>query len=462
MVRTEALVVGSGPGGYVAAIRLGQLGVQTTLVEKDRLGGICLNVGCIPSKALIRLARLKKRIESSQALGIETTGLRVDMKKVQAFKSRVVDRLVEGVEFLCKANKVKVVKGRAQFRGPHTIDVQAGNARETYEAKNVIIATGSRSFEIPGFPFDGKHIISSTETLELTEVPRDFVVIGGGVTGLEIGTMYAQFGSRVTIIELLDQLLPGMDPELVRVLERALRKLGVTSHVKAKAKTYKNGKVIVELSDGKEIAVEADKVLVSVGRKPNSDQIGLETTGVAVDELGFIKVDKRQKTNVEGIYAIGDVTGPPLLAHKGSKEGIIAAEVIAGLKSVADFRAIANVAYTDPEIATVGMNEAQAKAAGYDPIVGKFPFTALGRAVLAGETDGFVKIVADRQSQAVLGVHIVGSEVADMISEGALAIEMGATLEDIGFTIHPHPTLPEALMEAAEAATGKAIHIART
>ncbi len=456
------MVVGSGPGGYVAAIRLGQLGVQTTLVEKDRLGGICLNVGCIPSKALIRLARLKKRIESSQALGIETTGLRVDMKKVQAFKSRVVDRLVEGVEFLCKANKVKVVKGRAQFRGPHTIDVQAGNARETYEAKNVIIATGSRSFEIPGFPFDGKHIISSTETLELTEVPRDFVVIGGGVTGLEIGTMYAQFGSRVTIIELLDQLLPGMDPELVRVLERALRKLGVTSHVKAKAKTYKNGKVIVELSDGKEIAVEADKVLVSVGRKPNSDQIGLETTGVAVDELGFIKVDKRQKTNVEGIYAIGDVTGPPLLAHKGSKEGIIAAEVIAGLKSVADFRAIANVAYTDPEIATVGMNEAQAKAAGYDPIVGKFPFTALGRAVLAGETDGFVKIVADRQSQAVLGVHIVGSEVADMISEGALAIEMGATLEDIGFTIHPHPTLPEALMEAAEAATGKAIHIART
>jgi dihydrolipoamide dehydrogenase len=461
MPQTEALVIGGGPGGYVAAIKLGQLGIQTTLVERDRLGGICVNVGCIPSKALIRLARLKKRIEAAQALGIETTGLRVDMTKLQAFKKRVVDRLVEGTEYLCRANKVSVVKGQARFSGPHTVDVESGRSKETYTAKNIIIATGSRSFEIPSLPFDGEHIITSTEALELTEIPANLVVIGGGVTGLEIGTMYAQFGSRVTVIELLDQLLPGMDVELVRVLERALKKIGVTSYVKAKAKAFKNGEVTAELSDGKEITVEADKVLVTVGRRPNSDQIGLASTGVAVDERGFIKVDKQQKTNVEGIYAIGDVTGPPLLAHKGSKEGIVAAEVIAGRKASADFRAIANVVYTDPEIATVGMGENQARAAGYDPAVGKFPFTALGRAVLAGETDGFVKIIADRESEVVLGVHIVGAEVADMISEAALAIEMGATLEDIGFTIHPHPTLPEAMMEAAEAAKGKAIHFVR-
>jgi dihydrolipoamide dehydrogenase len=354
------------------------------------------------------------------------------------------------------------VKAEAKFVGAHSVEVHTGTGTETYDCKNVVIATGSRPFDLPGFSFDGQRIISSTEALDLTEVPNNFVVVGGGVTGLEIGVTYAQLGSHVTVIEMLDQLLPGIDMELVRVLERSLKKLGVVWHVKAKAKAYRDGKVHVELSDSKELTVDADKVLLSVGRRPNTDQVGLEKAGVVVDSRGFIKVDKQLRTNVTGIYAIGDVTGPPLLAHKGSKEGIVAAEVIAGKNSMADFRAVANVVFTDPEIATVGMTETHAKEAGYDSIVGKFPFSALGRAVLAAEPEGFVKIVADRQSKVILGVHTVGAEVGDIISEGALAVEMGATLEDVGFTIHPHPTLPEAIMEAAEAADGKAIHIVRT
>jgi len=274
--------------------------------------------------------------------------------------------------------------------------------------------------------------------------------------------MYAELGSKVTVIELLDQLLPGVvtDIEIIRVLERAFRKLGIEYHVKSRAKEYRDGKVYAVLADGKEVALPCDKVLVSVGRRPNSDQIDLEKTGVKTDH-GWIQVDKKMRTNIPGIYAIGDVVGPPLFAHKASKDGIIAAEVIAGMNSEASYRGIAWSIFTDPEISSVGLTEAQAKEKGYDPLVGKFPFTALGRALLAGETEGFVKIVADKKSELVLGVHVVGPEASDIISEAALAIEMGATLEDISFTIHPHPTLPEAIMEAAEAAQGKAIHIMR-
>ena len=271
--------------------------------------------------------------------------------------------------------------------------------------------------------------------------------------------MYAQLGTKVTVIEMLEQLLPGTDIDLVRIVERSLRRLGIQYHVKSKAKEYKDGKVYASLEDGKEASFEADKVLVAVGRRPNSDQIGLDTVGVTTDSHGFIQVNKKMQTNIPEIYAIGDVVGPPMLAHKASKEGIVAAEVIGGLNSEADFRAIPGVVFTDPEIATVGLTEAQAKEKGYEPIVGKFPFTALGRALIAGETEGFTKIVGDKQSSLVLGVHIVGAEASDLISEAALAIEMGATLEDIGLTVHPHPTLPEAIMEAAEAAKGKAIHI---
>jgi dihydrolipoamide dehydrogenase len=457
--KTEAVVLGSGPGGYVAAIRLGQLGKETILVEKDSLGGVCLNIGCIPSKSLIRVAKLKKRIEAAKQIGLEVSGIKIDFSKVQAWKQGVVNRLTSGIEYLCKGNNVKIIKGEGIFKGADELEVRTTSGTEAIETKNTVIATGSRPFELPSFKFDGTNILSSTEALDLEEIPKNFVVIGGGVTGLEMGTMYAELGSKVTVIEMLDQLLPGTDIDLVRIVERALRRLNVDYHVKSKAKEYRNGKVSAVLEDGREATFDADKVLVTVGRQPNSDRIGLEKTGVKTDSHGYIQVDKRMQTNVAGIYAIGDVVGPPMLAHKASKEGIVAAEVVAGMNSEADFRAIAGVIFTDPEIATVGLTETQAKEKGYDPIVGKFPFTALGRALLAGDTEGFVKIVADKNSDLVLGVHIVGAEASDMISEGALAIEMGATLEDIGFTIHPHPTLPESIMEAAEAAKGKAIHI---
>src|SRR3972149_2429152 len=457
--KAEAVVIGSGPGGYVAALRLRQLGKETILIEKDRLGGVCLNMGCIPSKALIRVAKLKKQIDAAKQIGLEVTGLTIDFAKVQAWKQSVVDRLTSGVEYLCKGNNVKVIKGEARFKSPHELEVRTASGIETIETTNAIIATGSRAVEIPGFKFDGTHVITSTDALELKEIPKNFVVIGGGVTGLEIATMYAQLGSKVTVIEMLDQLLPGVDLELVRIIERTFRKLGVDYHVKSKAREYRDRKVYAVLEDGKEASYPADKVLVTVGRRPNSDNLELEKTGVKTDEHGWILADKKLQTNVPGIYAIGDVIGPPMYAHKASKEGIIVTEVIAGMSSEADFRAIAWAIFTDPEIASVGLTEAQAKEKGYDPIVGKFPFTALGRALIVGETEGFVKIVADKSSDLVLGVHIVGAEASDMISEAALAIEMGSTLEDIGFTIHPHPTLPEGLMEAAEAAKGKAIHI---
>jgi dihydrolipoamide dehydrogenase len=458
--KAEVVVLGSGPGGHTAAIRLGKLGKETILIEKDkRLGGVCLNVGCIPSKALIRVAKLKKQIDAARQIGFDVSGLRIDFAKTQVWKQSVVERLTSGVEFLCKSNNVTIIKGEGKFTGPNVLEVRTASGTETIEAKNTIIATGARAVEIPGFKFDGTHVITSTEALELTEIPKNFVVIGGGVTGLEMGTMYAQLGSKVVVIEMLDQLLPGVDIELVRIVERTFRRLGVEYHVKSRAKEYRDGKVYAVLEDGKETAYPADKVLVTVGRRPNSDNIGLEKTGVKTDSHGWILADKKLQTNVPGIYAIGDVIGPPMYAHKASKEGIIAAEVITGMSSEADFRAIAWAIFTDPEIASVGLTEAQAKEKGYDPIVGKFPFSALGRAQIAGETEGFVKVVADKSSDLLLGMHIVGPEASDLISEGALAIEMGATLEDIGLTIHPHPTLPEAVMEAAEAAKGKAINI---
>jgi len=458
--KAEVVVIGGGPGGYVAAIRLGQLGKDTVLVEKENLGGVCLNIGCIPSKALIRVAKLKNRVEAAKQIGLEIGDMRVDMEKVQAWKETVVSRLVSGVEYLCKNNHVRIIKGEAKFNGPNTIEVKSATGTEIIETKNTIIATGTRPVEISGFKFDGTTVVTTTEMLALRQIPKNLVVVGAGVSGLEMATMYAQLGSKVTVIELLDQLLPGvvMDGEIVKIVERAFRKLGVEYHVKSRAKEYREGKVFVTLEDGKEAEFLCDLVLVSVGRRPNSDQLDIEKAGVKTDH-GWIQVNKKLQTNVPGIYAIGDVIGPPLFAHKASKDGVVAAEVIAGMSSEADYRGVAWAIFTDPEISSVGLTEAQAKEKGYDPVVGKFPFTALGRALLAGESEGFVKIVADKESELVLGVHIIGPEASDLISEAALAVEMGATLEDIGFTIHPHPTLPEAIMEAAEAAKGKAIHI---
>ncbi|HYW01905.1 MAG TPA: dihydrolipoyl dehydrogenase [Candidatus Acidoferrum sp.] len=455
----EAAILGSGPGGYVAAIRLGQLGKQTALIEKANLGGVCLNIGCIPSKALMQVARLKRRIEIAKQMGMEVSDLKIDFIKTQTWKQNIVNRLTSGVEYLCKSNNVDIIKGEGKFQSPHEIIVTTSTGTETIETKNTVIATGSRAMQIPGLEFDGTNVISSTEALELQQIPPNFVVVGGGVTGLEMATMYAELGSKVTVIEMLDQLLPGVDIELVRIIERSLRRLGIDYHVKSKAKEYREGQLRAILEDGTEAMFTASKVLVSVGRRPNSDNIGLDRAGVKTNPQGWLQTDKHMETNVPGIYSIGDVNGPPLFAHKASKEGIVAAESIAGMKSEADFRAIPWAIFTDPEIASAGLTESQAREKGYDPIIGKFPFTALGRALLAGETEGFVKVVADKNSELVLGIHIVGPEASDLISEAALAIEMGATLRDIELTIHPHPTLPESIMEAAAAAKGRAIHI---
>jgi len=455
----EATVLGGGPGGYVAAIRLGQLGIKTALIEKGNLGGVCLNIGCIPSKALIQAARFKRRIETSKQMGVEVSDLKIDFTKTQTWKQSIVNRLTSGVEFLCKSNNVDIIKGEGQLQSQHEIKVSTPTGTEIVETRKTIIATGSRAVQIPGLEFDGTNIISSTEALELQQIPQTFVVIGGGVTGLEMATMYAELGSKVTVIEMLDQLLPGVDIELVRIVERAFRRLGIDYHVKSKAKAYSEGQVHATLEDGTEAKFPASKVLISVGRRPNSDNIGLDKIGVKTDLHGWIQTDKHMETNVPGVYSIGDVNGPPLFAHKASKEGIVVAESIAGMKSEADFRAIPWAIFTDPEIASAGLTESQAREKGYDPIVGKFPFTALGKALIAGETEGFVKIIADKSSELVLGIHIVGPEASDLISEAALAIEMGATLHDIEWTIHPHPTLPEAIMEAAAAAKSRAIHI---
>jgi dihydrolipoamide dehydrogenase len=431
------------------------------LVERETLGGVCLNVGCIPSKAIVRAARLMKHIQKAQDFGIVTSQPRVDLARLQMWKKGVVDKLTAGVAYLCKGNRVNVVYGEATFKAPHRVEVKAKDGTNIIEAENIIIATGSRSIEIPGFSFDGKFVITATEALSFTQAPSKFVIVGAGVSGLELGMAYAQFGSHVTVIEMLDQLLPGIDIELVKVVERTLRKLGVETHVKARAKWAKDGKVGAQLADGREIEIPADKVMVVVGRRPNSDHIGLETTGVKTDVTGFIQVNAQMQTNVPGIYAIGDVVGMPMLAHKASKQAIVAAEVIAEQASAADFKAMPSTIWTDPEIATVGLTEAEARSQGYHVIVGKFPFTALGRAVAVGETDGFVKVIAEKQSEQILGVHMVGADVTDLISEAALAIEMGATLDDLALTVHPHPTLPESLMEATEAAKGKPIHILR-
>lgn len=459
---TELLVIGGGPGGYVAAIRAAQLGVDVTLVEEEELGGICLNHGCIPSKALIYASRLYGKLHHLAEMGIEVQGVRVDPQKLQDWKEGVVGKLTSGVAQLLKGNGVQVIKGHAAFTSPKKVIVESGQGTQAIEFKSCIIATGSRSIELAGLEFDGEVVLSSRHALKLREIPQELLVIGGGYIGLELGTVYAQLGSRVTVVEMLDQLLPGTDIELVQVVEKRLKLLGVEVHLKAKAKELRRGKdgaqLVVESPEG-ELKLEAERVLVSVGRRPNIEGLDLERAGVELGEGGFIKVDEGLHTSNPNIYAIGDVARQPMLAHKASHEGLAVAATVAGKPMGADWLAVPAVIFTDPEIAYVGLSEQQAEEEGYEVTVGKFPFAALGRAVTTGETEGFVKIIADRETQLVLGVEIVGPEASNLISEAALAIEMGARLEDIALTIHPHPTLPESLMEAAEAAMGKAIHI---
>lgn len=466
--KIDLLVIGAGPGGYVAAIRAAQLGLKTLLVDKDRrLGGECLNYGCIPSKALIFTANLVHKLRHASEMGVEFTGLHVNMIKLQAWRLSVIDRLNRGIEQLCKANGVDILFGMASFLDPHRVRVEGilavdgASSVEEVEAAKVIVATGSAPMDLPAFRFDRERIISTKEALELASAPRDLVVIGGGVSGLEIGTYFAKLGSRVTVVEMLEQVLPGTDPDVARVVARNLRRFGIEVYVRSKAVTWtkKGDRMVVtaETPEGTK-EIDADRVLVTVGRRPNTGGLNLEAAGVHAEQ-GFLLVDRQMRTNVPHIFAIGDVIGKPFLAHKASKEGLVAAEVAAGQPAAADWKAMPVAIFTDPEVATVGMDEAQAAADGREIRVGKVPFAAMGRALAAGETEGFVKVVVDAKSEQILGVQIVGADASDLISEMALAIEMGATAHDVALTIHPHPTLPEAIMEAAEAALGKAIHV---
>jgi dihydrolipoamide dehydrogenase len=461
--RFGAVVIGAGPGGYPAAIRLAQLGVDTAIIERGDVGGVCLNVGCIPSKALIEASKRFAFLDgAAKKMGISVEGKRVDVGQMQAWKGEVVHKLTSGVASLLESNGVTLLRGAARFDGPHRLLVEGEGGTTVVESEHIVIATGSRPAQIPGFDFDGEHVLSSTEALALPELPEHLVVIGGGYIGLEMGGVYARLGTKVTIVEWMDQLLPGAAKDLVLPVQKKLKAHGTEILLEAKAKGWEKADggvvVTVETKDGKERRIEASKILVTVGRKPNSEGLGLEGIGVEIDRRGFVTTDDRLQTKIPGVYAIGDVAGEPMLAHKATKEGEVVAEVIAGKKVKWDVRAIPAVVFCDPEIATTGLSEAEAKAKGHDVQVGKFMFAVNGRALGTGEAEGFVRVIADAATDELLGVEIVGPDASDLIAEATLAIELGASSEDIGLTIHAHPTLAEATMEAANAARGEAIH----
>jgi len=462
--QADVVVLGAGPAGYVCAIRLAQLGKKVTVVERAEVGGVCLNRGCIPSKALIYAGSMYEKLLHAKDMGIEIEGpVKVNLPKLMDWKTTVVKKLTGGVAQLLKANGCTVIAGDAKFTGPKSMDVKTAEGTTTLTFNQCVIATGSRPFNLPGVEVDQKRILDSTGALALTEVPKTMLCIGGGYIGLELGTFYAKVGTKVTVVEAAPGLLSaGVDPDLTKVVERRLGKLGVEVMIKTQVKSAKASAkgVDVTLFDGtKETKAHYDVVLVTVGRVPNSDGIGLDKTGIKLDAKGFIPVDAQRRTSVPSLYAIGDIAGQPLLAHKGSKEGIVAAEAIAGMKVAYDVVAMPAVIFTDPEIATVGLSEAEAKAKGIQVQVGMFPFAANGRALSVAEPDGMVKMIGDAKTGRLLGVHIVGAEASNLIAEATLAIEMGAHVEDLALTVHAHPTLPETLMEAAEATLGHAIHI---
>ena len=449
--QTEVLVLGAGPGGYTAAFRAADLGKKVTLVERyERLGGVCLNVGCIPSKALLHVARVISESEEAAAQGVRFGEPEVDLDGVRAFKQSTVDRLTGGLEGLAKQRKVEVVHGVARFTGPNTVEV--GDTTIGFE--HCIVAVGSYAARPPGFPED-ERIVDSTGALELPEVPERLLVVGGGIIGLEMATVYDALGARVTVVEMLDQLIPGADPDLIKPLHKRISRRYEAIHLGVKVSAVEAGDdgLHVTFEGGPEPAV-FDRILVAVGRRPNGDAVGAEAAGVTVDARGFLAVDSQLRTNVPHIFAIGDVVGEPMLAHKAMHEAKVAAEVIAGEDVAFDVRSIPSVAYTDPEVAWTGLTETQARERGEDVRTAVFPWAASGRALGMGRPDGLTKLIVDAASDRVLGAGIVGINAGELIAELAHAIEMGADVEDLALTVHPHPTLSETVGLAAEVAAG--------
>ncbi|MEO6912796.1 MAG: dihydrolipoyl dehydrogenase [Candidatus Baltobacteraceae bacterium] len=466
--QVDAVIIGAGPGGYHAAIRLGQLGKKVICVDRDEVGGVCLNWGCIPTKALLHVGEVIRHINHADAIGIKVPQAQVDREGVAKFKSEVVKSNVGGVATLFKANGVQFLYGEGSFKSPTEIIVKKkdGSGSDTIKAGSVVIATGSAPVDVKAWPHDGEYIINSDDAVQMKRIPKTMLIIGGGVIGLEFATVYTRMGAKVLVIEAMPQLLTGTDLEISKTLGRILKKQGVDIMLNTKVGAVKrDGKSVKvtfngESTGNKDEARDFEMVLVAVGRRPVTDGLNLEASGLKVNDKGFIDVDAQRRTKVANIFAIGDITGAPMLAHKGMKEGVIAAEVIGGDKSAAfDPVAIPNCVYTDPEVATVGLSEDEAKSAGYSVRIGKFPLAASGRARTMNESDGLIKLVGDAKTDLLLGMHIVAPQAESLIGEGVIALEMGATLEDIGLSIHPHPTLTEGIMDAAEATHGKAIHI---
>ena len=458
--RYDVLVIGAGPGGYVAALRASQLGAKVGIVEDTFIGGVCLNVGCIPSKALLRSAEVYETLQDAKQFGILVEGtIRPDWPAIQKVKEQAVQRLTTGVGALLRKAEVTVFEGRGQFSDAHTITVSSAESTQQVEAEKVIIATGARPVRLPLPGFDLEGVLDSTGALNLDVLPASLLIVGGGVIGVEFANIFASFGVEVVVIEMLDRLLPMMDPEISAEITRALRRKKVSSYVDSRARQIRRQgdllQVSVETPEGEE-QFDVEKVLVAVGRRANVEDMGLEAIGVEVDR--GVVVNERMETNVTGVYAIGDVTGKWWLAHVAMKEGVVAAENACGHVAKMAYKTVPSCVFTRPEVATVGLTETEAREQGYDVAVGKFPFIANGKAVTYGERTGFVKIVSEARYGEVLGLHIVGPHASDLILEGGLALQLEATLEEIDAAIHAHPTLGEAVAEAALDAQGRALH----
>lgn len=464
MATYDYAVIGAGPGGYVSAIRAAQLGLKTVLIEKnDALGGCCLNVGCIPSKALLEASEMVASAKHKfPEFGVKVGNVSFDLKTMMAKKAEVVKTLTDGIKLLMKKNKVDVVQGTASFKTNTTLAIADNEEVTEIEAKNICIATGGTPIELPFMKFDGNRIISSTEALSLPKVPKQLLVIGGGAIGLEMASVWSRLGSQVTVIEMLPQIAPFADKQIATMLQRSLKAQGIEilTATKVKAADIKKTKVTLTYEDakGNESQISGERVLLSVGRKPFAQGIGIDAVGIELEQSGHIKIDDEYRTNVSNIYAIGDVVKGPALAHKAEEEGVAVAEIISGNKAHMNYNTIPNIIYTWPELAQVGLTDAEAKDKGHEVKVGKFYFRGNGRALTMGDPDGLIKVVADKETDKLLGVHIVGPRASDMIAEAVTAMEFSASAEDLALTIHAHPTLSEALKEAALAVDGNAIH----